>query len=246
MSGVPSCAGAVRAAALTKRFGAGDAAVDALRGVDLDVTEGEVLLLVGPSGCGKTTLISVLAGILDRTAGSLTVLGTDPAALDDDARARWRGERIGFVTQAFNLIPALTVTENVAIPLLIRGQARPSALGRARALLDRVGLRHRADALPTAVSGGEQQRIAIARALVHEPVLVVCDEPTSALDQETGLEVMAMLHAMTRERRCTLIVVTHDMRIFRFADRIAYMNDGRIVAVDARDGADRRVEVRHD
>ncbi len=223
---------AVRIGGLTKRFGAGEAAVQALRGVDLDVRVGELLLLVGPSGCGKTTLISVVAGILDKSEGSLSVLDTDPATLDGNDRARWRGANIGFVTQAFNLMPPLTAAENVSIPLLLRGVSRPEAMRRARAMIDRVQLGHRADTLPAALSGGEQQRVAIARALVHGPGLVVCDEPTSALDHETGLFVMQVLRDMARAVRCTLIVVTHDTRIFAFADRVARMDDGRIVGVE--------------
>ena len=224
---------AVRVAGLTKRFGAGEAAVLALRGVDLDVLTGELLMLVGPSGCGKTTLISVLAGIMDKTEGALSVLGVDPTALPVNDRTRWRGAHIGFVFQAFNLMPALTATENASIPLLIRGVPRAEAMRRARATIERVELTHRADALPAQLSGGQQQRVAIARALVHEPYLVVCDEPTSALDHETGHRVMEILHGMTRAERRTLIVVTHDARIFEFADRIARMDDGRIVAVEA-------------
>jgi putative ABC transport system ATP-binding protein len=224
---------AVRVAGLTKRFGAGEAAVLALRGIDLEVRTGELLMLVGPSGCGKTTLISVLAGIMDKTDGALDVLGVDPGALPVNDRTRWRGANIGFVFQAFNLMPALTAAENVSIPLLIRNVPQAEALRRARAMLDRVELSDRADALPAQLSGGQQQRVAIARALVHEPQLVVCDEPTSALDAETGHHVMEILHGMTRESRRTLIVVTHDARIFGFADRIARMDDGRVVAVEA-------------
>ncbi|MCE2971441.1 MAG: ABC transporter ATP-binding protein [Burkholderiales bacterium] len=223
---------AVRVSGLTKRFGTGEAAVLALRGIDLEVRTGELLMLVGPSGCGKTTLISVLAGIMDKTEGALDVLGVDPGALKVDDRTRWRGANIGFVFQAFNLMPALTAAENVSIPLLIRNVPQAEALRRARAMLERVELANRVDALPAQLSGGQQQRVAIARALVHEPQLVVCDEPTSALDQETGHHVMDILHGMTRGSRRTLIVVTHDARIFGFADRIARMDDGRVVAVE--------------
>jgi putative ABC transport system ATP-binding protein len=196
------------------------------------VRTGELLMLVGPSGCGKTTLISVLAGIMDKTEGALDVLGVDPGALKVDDRTRWRGANIGFVFQAFNLMPALTATENVSIPLLIRNVPQAEAQRRARAMLERVELGSRADALPAQLSGGQQQRVAIARALVHEPKVVVCDEPTSALDAETGRNVMSILHGMTRESHRTLIVVTHDARIFGFADRIARMDDGRVVAVE--------------
>ena len=230
MRSIPSRA--VHVAGLTKRFGSGEAAVMALRGADLEVQVGELLMLVGPSGCGKTTLISVVAGILDKTDGALSVLGTDPSVMPATERTRWRGANIGFVFQAFNLMPALTAADNVSIPLLIRGLRQAEALRRARAMLDRVELAHRADALPAQLSGGQQQRVAIARALVHEPQLVVCDEPTSALDHETGHNVLHILHRMTREAQRTLIVVTHDARIFGFADRIARMDDGRVVNIE--------------
>jgi putative ABC transport system ATP-binding protein len=232
MRAEPNSGPAASVAGLTKRFGAGEATVLALRGIDLEVISGELLLLVGPSGCGKTTLISVLAGILDKTEGCLSVLDIDPGTLGVNDRSRWRGANIGFVTQAFNLMPSLTATENVSIPLLIQGLPRAEAMRRARAMVERVELGHRADALPTTLSGGEQQRVAIARALVHRPGLVVCDEPTSALDHDTGLRVMKILRDMTRAGRGTLIVVTHDTRIFEFADRIARMDDGRIVSVE--------------
>ena len=158
MRSIPSRA--VHVAGLTKRFGSGEAAVMALRGADLEVQVGELLMLVGPSGCGKTTLISVVAGILDKTDGALSVLGTDPSVMPATERTRWRGANIGFVFQAFNLMPALTAAENVSIPLLIRGLRQAEALRRARAMLDRVELAHRADALPAQLSGGQQQRVA--------------------------------------------------------------------------------------
>ncbi|MFN7477643.1 MAG: ABC transporter ATP-binding protein, partial [Burkholderiales bacterium] len=147
----------VMSRAITKQFGQGDASVMALRGVDLEVNQGELLMLVGPSGCGKTTLISVLAGILDKTAGDLSVLGIDPSALSMNERTRWRGANIGFVFQSFNLMPALTATENVSIPLLIQGVKQSIALERSRALLNEVGMSHRAEALPAQLSGGQQQ-----------------------------------------------------------------------------------------
>lgn len=227
---------AVRIAGLTKNFGRGEAEVQALRGVDLDVDAGELLMLVGPSGCGKTTLISVLAGILDKTGGDLSVLGHDPATLTMDERTRWRGAKIGFVFQDFNLVPALTAAENVSIPLLIGGMAQKPALERASAMLEKVNLGNRTRALPAELSGGQQQRVAIARAMVHQPELVVCDEPTSALDHDTGHHVMEMLQTMTRASGCTMIVVTHDARIFSFADRIARMDDGRVITIESAAG----------
>lgn len=219
---------AVTCAGLTKVYGEGETAVHALRGIDLSIHAGELMMLVGPSGCGKTTLISIIAGILDGTQGHCEVFGQPVSRMTPADRTSWRRDRIGFVFQAFNLMPALTATENVAIPLLIQGVPRKTAMDRAADLLDRVELGSRRESLPSQLSGGQQQRVAIARALVHEPQLVVCDEPTSALDHETGHHVMEVLRSVaTRENRA-LVVVTHDARIFEFADRIARMDDGRV------------------
>ncbi|HEX2279274.1 MAG TPA: ABC transporter ATP-binding protein [Candidatus Tectomicrobia bacterium] len=218
---------AVRCTGVTKTYGTGNAKVVALRGVELDVHTGELLMLVGPSGCGKTTLISVIAGILDQDEGSCVVFEHDWQHMSLYAKTRYRGHHIGFVFQAFNLLPTLTAAENVAVPLLINGGGRREAIRRAQEVLARVGLGERAEAAPAQLSGGQQQRVAIARALVHDPKLIVCDEPTSALDHETGRQVMALLRQAAGKDRA-LIVVTHDARIFEFADRIAKMDDGRI------------------
>jgi len=228
---------AVRCRAVTKTFGTGAASVQALRGVDLDVRSGELLMLVGPSGCGKTTLISVIAGILDHDDGECLVFGRDLKALGARERTRYRGDNIGFVFQAFNLLPTLTARENVAVPLLIRGEKRRDAVLKADELLARVGLGNRAHALPSQLSGGQQQRVAIARALVHGPRLVVCDEPTSALDHDTGQSVMETFRDVALGPDRTLVIVTHDARIFSFADRIARMDDGRIVAIQTPEAA---------
>jgi putative ABC transport system ATP-binding protein len=205
----------------------------ALRGVDLEVYTGELLMLVGPSGCGKTTLISVIAGILDQDEGTCVVFEQDLQRMPPHARTRYRGQTIGFVFQAFNLIPALTVVENVAVPLLINGVRRRAALARAAALLEDVGLGDRLRALPTQLSGGQQQRVATARALVHAPRLIVCDEPTSSLDADTGQHVMALLRSTALAADRALVIVTHDARILHFADRIATMDDGRVIDVSA-------------
>jgi putative ABC transport system ATP-binding protein len=222
---------AVHCRAVTKTYGSGSAAVTALRGINLDVRAGELLMLVGPSGCGKTTLISVIAGILDRDGGECDVFGRDFSAMSAREKTRYRGETIGFVFQAFNLLPTLTAAENVSIPLLINGAARGLALQKAKDMLARVGLGDKVNALPSQLSGGQQQRVAIARALVHDPKLIVCDEPTSSLDHETGHKVMELLKDIALKSDRLLIIVTHDARIFGFADRIAKMDDGRIVKV---------------
>lgn len=200
----------------------------ALRGVDLEVYTGELLMLVGPSGCGKTTLISVIAGILDQDEGICRVFDQDLKQMGQRHKTHYRGQTIGLVFQAFNLLPSLTAVENVAVPLLIQGMQRRAALARAQEMLVRVGLEDRPHALPAQLSGGQQQRVATARALVHEPRLIVCDEPTSALDADTGQKVMELLRTMALSAESALVIVTHDARIFDFADRIAKMNDGRV------------------
>jgi len=227
----PSRGIAVRCRGVTKTYGTGNAAVKALRGVDIDVTTGELLMLVGPSGCGKTTLISVIAGALDRDQGECTVLGEDFSKMRSDAKTSFRGRNVGFVFQAFNLIPTLTIAENVSVPLLINGQARGAALKAAKEMLAQVGLGERVNDVPSRLSGGQQQRVAIARALVHRPKLLVCDEPTSALDHVTGQKVMELLRRVASDNELSLVVVTHDQRIFEFADRIAEMDDGHIMRI---------------
>jgi len=220
---------AVRCLGLTKTYGTGPAGVAALRGINLDVRRGELLMLVGTSGCGKTTLISIIAGILDQDAGLCEVLGKDVRRMPGIERARFRGHWIGFVFQLFNLLPALDLVENVAIPLLLNGVGRRLAQTRAKEALGAVGLATRLHARPGELSGGQQQRVAIARALVHDPKLILCDEPTSALDHETGCSMMELLRGVAKGPDRALIVVTHDPRIVDFADRIAHMDDGKIL-----------------
>lgn len=224
---------AVHCTGVTKTYTAGSTKVPALRGVDLQVKVGELLMLVGPSGCGKTTLISVLAGILDHDGGECLVFDQDLRAMAQNRRTRFRGVNIGFVFQAFNLLPTLTVTENVAVPLLINGVKGAAAGEQAVRILEQVGLGDKLHTLPAQLSGGQQQRVAIARALVHGPRLIVCDEPTSALDADTGHKIMEVLRQRALSHDRALIIVTHDNRIFNFADRIARMDDGRIVMVES-------------
>ena len=228
---------AVRCRGVTKDFGAGATRVQALRGVDLDIYTGEMTLLVGPSGCGKTTLLSVIAGILEPTSGAVEVLGSDLVRMSPRAVVRFRGEKIGFVFQQFNLLPALNAIENVAVPLLIAGMRRAAALTRAEDVLVQVGLADRMHALPADLSGGQQQRVAIARALSHHPQLLVCDEPTSSLDHANGRLIMELLRDIALESNRAVIVVTHDSRVFEFGDRIAHMDDGHIEYVEEKQNA---------
>ena len=217
---------------VTKVFGRGDTQVHALRGINLEIGLGELTMLVGPSGSGKTTLLSVITGLLDATSGDLVVLGQRPAQLSQEELILFRRKNLGFVFQQYNLIPALTAAENVAVPLLASGVKTKQAVARGAEFLATLGMAHRARALPSELSGGEQQRVALARALIHEPRLIVCDEPTSALDGRTGHAVMELLSTTAVRPGRGVIIVTHDSRIFDFADRIAHMNDGRIVNLE--------------
>ena len=225
---------AIRCRGLTKSFGEGEAQVKALRGVDLDVPLGELLMLVGPSGCGKTTLISIIASVLDHDGGDCEVLGRDLARLNASEKAKLRRVDIGFVFQSYNLIPSLSSAENVAVPLLLNGVGRREALARAGRVLESLGLGGRGGGRPNDLSGGQQQRVAVARALVHEPRILVCDEPTSALDEKTGDTLMQLLREVALRDGRALVIVTHDNRIFKYADRIATMNDGQIVSMESK------------
>lgn len=225
---------AVRCREVHKHFGEGDNRIHVLRGVDFDVKQGQLSFLVGPSGCGKTTLISVIAGLLDTTEGAVELFGQNTQALPAEERIRFRRQNLGFVFQQYNLLPALTAAENAAVPLLAAGVKRREAVDRARALLVRLGLEARMEAPPAKLSGGQQQRVALARALVHEPRLVVCDEPTAALDHATGEAVMELLASSAVQPNRAVIVVTHDNRVYHFADTIAHMDDGRILRTEQR------------
>ncbi|MFK5987098.1 MAG: ABC transporter ATP-binding protein [Pseudomonadota bacterium] len=222
----------IRCHDLKKTYGKGDAMVFALRGVDLDIYQSELLMLVGPSGCGKTTFVSIISALLKANSGEITVLGEDLSQLNDEKKNYFRSHSIGFVFQSFNLLPALTAVENVAIPLLIQGVKRTIALQEATIMLDAVGLGSRIHALSAKLSGGQQQRVAIARALVHKPKIIICDEPTSSLDHESGQQIMELLRSLVKQENKTLVAVTHDNRIFSFADRMAYMDDGRIIKIE--------------
>ncbi|MBK6312998.1 MAG: ABC transporter ATP-binding protein [Blastocatellia bacterium] len=213
-----------------KTFAGGEAPVEAVRGVSLTLERGDFVALMGPSGCGKSTLLH-LSGAMDRpTSGRILVDGTDVASLDDDALTRLRRERIGFVFQFFNLLPTLTVLENAALPLLLAGLATRDAESRAQALIDRVGLGHRAGHYPQQISGGEMQRAAIARAVVHEPALLVADEPTGNLDSENGGRILELLVEINRDLGVTILLATHALETASITRRIVRMRDGQLVA----------------
>ncbi len=221
---------AVIAKGVVKSFGVGDTRTLALRGADLEARAGEMTFLVGPSGCGKTTLISILAAMLSPDDGEVSVFGESPFRLRRSQLTRFRMRTVGFVFQQFNLLPALDAAENAAVPLIVQGVSTGKALKKASDLLDRLGLSGSAYKLPGQLSGGQQQRVAIARALIHEPRLVVCDEPTASLDAASGRAVMELLRDVAVSPERAAIVVTHDDRVYSFADRIATMADGRVVA----------------
>jgi putative ABC transport system ATP-binding protein len=225
---------AVQCRDLQKGFGEGATRVRVLRGVKFDAFQGQLTFLVGPSGCGKTTLISVIAGLLDSSDGEVELFNQNVKRLSANERILFRRKNLGFVYQQYNLLPALTAAENAAVPLLAAGVRRREAVDRAQALLVRLGMEERLDTLPSKLSGGQQQRVALARALVHEPRLILCDEPTAALDHATGEAVMELLAGNAVHPNRAVIVVTHDTRVFHYADAIAHMDDGRIVKTESR------------
>lgn len=214
---------------LSKTYQEGGRRRAVLDAVDLDIQEGEFFVLLGKSGSGKSTLLNLLSGIDTPDAGQICLQGTDITRLNEREQTLFRRDHIGIVFQFFNLIPTLTVLENVTLPYELRGLARQEANQRGRHLLERVGLADRADAFPDTLSGGEQQRIAIARALVHEPMLVLADEPTGNLDEETGETVLRLLLDLTRDAGKTLIMATHNPEIVPLADRVARVQDGKFI-----------------
>jgi putative ABC transport system ATP-binding protein len=229
---MPASPAAVSLRGITKEFGTGDTKTLALRGVDLSLESGELSLVVGPSGCGKTTLISIIAGLLNPTRGSVSVFGTELSKLYGRRIVDFRAKNVGFVFQQYNLLPALTAAENAAVPLIIAGSQRSTAILKAREILGQVGLGHRVDAFPAQLSSGQQQRVAIARALINEPRLLVCDEPTAALDAKAGQTAMELIKEVAVQPGRAVIVVTHDNRVYDFGDRIVEMSDGQVDRVE--------------
>ena len=219
----------VRVRDLVKTYREGDSALQVFDGINLDIYEGEFFALIGASGSGKSTLLNLLSGIDQPDSGKIVIGGVEITALDDRQQTLFRRDQIGIVFQFFNLIPTLTVRENLTLPRELGGARRNETNPRARALLEQVGLADRADAFPDKLSGGEQQRVAIARALLSEPELVFADEPTGNLDDETGAQVLDLLLRLTCRAGRTLVMATHNMEIVRFADRVCRIHDGRLI-----------------
>ena len=223
------------ASGLTKEYQSGDHRLTVLRDVNFSIDQGEFVAIVGPSGSGKTTLLGLLAGLDTPSHGSVHLDGTDLTALDEDDRARLRGEKVGFVFQSFQLITTLTAIENVQVPLELRGE--PDPVARARDVLQRVGLGDRLEHFPTQLSGGEQQRVAIARAFSNKPRILFADEPTGNLDSDTGGRIVELLESLNSESGSTVVLVTHDLNLARRARRVIRLRDGVVVSDEPTNGA---------
>jgi putative ABC transport system ATP-binding protein len=223
---------AIQASGLNKWFGDGDTRTYAVRDVTLEAYYGEILYVVGPSGSGKTTMLSVISGILRPNSGTVKIEDTDLWSLSNDALAEFRLHKIGFVFQDFHLFPRLTTAENVAIPLILQKRPWNEAVTEAIADLDIVGLKARAQLPPVKLSGGEQQRVAIARAIVSRPEILILDEPTASLDGDTGRNIVRFVREHILSDRCCIVIVTHDSRIYEFADRIVRMEDGKLTGIE--------------
>ena len=223
---------AIQAIGLNKWFGEGDARTHAVKDVNFEAQFGEILYVVGPSGSGKTTMLSMISGILRPNSGTVKIEDTEIWTLSDDALAQFRLHRIGFVFQDYHLFPRLTTAENVAIPLILQKRDWNSALKEADANLTIVGLSNRAQLPPVKLSGGEQQRVAIARAIISRPDILILDEPTASLDGDTGRSIVSFVRKnILNDHRC-IVIVTHDARIYEYADRIMKMEDGKLTGID--------------
>jgi putative ABC transport system ATP-binding protein len=218
---------------VVKTYTSGNIKVQALRGVSLDVSRGEMLAIMGASGCGKTTLLNCISGLDRIDSGAVRIEGVDLASLNDKQRTKYRAESMGFIFQTYNLLPVLSAVENVELPLVVAGVNAVDARKRALAALDRVGLADRANNWPAQLSGGQRQRVTIARSLVNEPAIVWADEPTGALDSKTANEIMALIETLNREQNQTFVIVTHDQGVGRRCHRLISMSDGEIVGEES-------------
>jgi putative ABC transport system ATP-binding protein len=222
----------IKTTGLARRYQMGKNHVDALRGVDLEVAAGEFVALVGPSGSGKSTLLHLIGGLVRPTAGEVWVNGLELGRSSDGQLVAYRRDTLGFIFQSFNLLPVKTAWENVAVPMMLTGVPPAQRRERATAILAQLGLERRADHRPAELSGGEQQRVAIARALANRPALLLADEPTGNLDSRTGGEIMGLLRRLVRDEGLTLLLVTHDMGVARYADRIVHLRDGEVQSIE--------------
>lgn len=221
---------AVKLTNITKQIVSGDISIEILKGVDLEAKKGELLMITGPSGSGKTTLLSIIAGTLRPDSGEILVLGNKLKEMDDDQLTTFRKLNVGFIFQQFHLIKSLNCLENICIPLILNGVDHKEAVERGLIILEQMGLKGKETIKPNHLSGGEQQRIAIGRALIHKPQLLICDEPTSSLDSENGALIMKLLVEAGRSSDRCVVVVTHDKRIFEYADRILIVEDGVMIS----------------
>jgi putative ABC transport system ATP-binding protein len=224
---------AMQANGVWKLYASGTSTVEAVRGVHLTLQTGEMVAIMGPSGCGKTTLLNVLSGIDEPTAGSVTVNNQPLFGITDNERTSMRSKYLGFIFQDFNLLPVLSAVENVELPLLLLGYGANDARKRALGALKDVGLEERSQHRPAELSGGQQQRVAVARAIVHRPSVILCDEPTGNLDSKTSGEVLTLLKRLNAEQNTTFLIVTHDAKIASLCDRVIQMDDGLIINSDA-------------
>ena len=217
---------------INKTFGDNIDRIHVLKGISIDVKKHETAFIVGPSGCGKTTLISIIAGTLSFDSGTIDILGHKLHEMSEQEVTRFRAENIGFIFQKFNLMSSLTCAENVAVPLYVNRNDHAQALKKAKEALDKVGMLHKADRFPSELSGGQQQLVAIARAIVHNPRIIICDEPTSSLDIDNGMKVLKILKGLAQVHDHSVIIVTHDHRIFGFADKIISLDDVRVKSIE--------------
>lgn len=223
---------AIKLVGVNKSFGTQEDRIHVLHDISLDVKYGEMTLFVGPSGCGKTTLISIIGAILEPDTGEVMTLNHQIHKMDTDEKTEFRKNNVGFIFQQFNLISTLTVEENVAIPLLINNEPHNVAIKKAKEILEMMEIGSKAKELPNKLSGGEQQRVAISRALVKDPNLIICDEPTASLDGHTGRKIVELLKRTTTSPDKAVIIVTHDNRIFEYGDTMVKMEDGRINEIE--------------
>ena len=224
-----------RAIDVTRRYALGGETVWALRGISLEVYEGEYLSIMGPSGSGKSTFFNMIGALDQPTSGTIEFMGEDLFKLPEEKQAWIRCNKIGYIFQTYNLIPVMSALENVALPMVMKGATRKDARDRAAEVLERVGLGNRLHHLPSQLSGGQQQRVAIARALVNSPAVILADEPTGNLDTRTGEEIIDLLSVLQRENGVTIITATHDVKMLSISNRIAWIRDGRLERLEDRE-----------